>query len=69
MNILQMKYRQVSGTNLMERKRLSNPSCLEVVLMEATGMIVVVVEELTEEEKTGGGKMCRFIAIQTFSNR
>jgi hypothetical protein len=52
----------------MERKRLPNPSCLEVVLMEATGMIVVV-EELTEEEKTGGGKMCRFIAIQTFSNR
>jgi hypothetical protein len=46
----------------MERKRLSNPSCLEVVLMDATGMIVVVVEELTEEEKTGGGKMCRFIA-------
>jgi hypothetical protein len=65
-----MKYRQVSGTNLMEREHLSNPSCLEVVLMEATGMIVVaVVEELTEEEKNGGGKICRFTAIQTFSNR
>lgn len=54
----------------MEREHLSNPSCLEVVLMEATGMIVVaVVEELTEEEKNGGGKICRFTAIQTFSNR
>jgi len=63
-----MKYRQVSGTNLLEGKSLSNPSCLEVVLMEATGMIVVV-EELTEEEKNVGGKMCRFTAIQTFSNR
>jgi hypothetical protein len=64
-----MKYRQVSGTNLIEKKHLSNPSCLEMVLMKATGMIVVVVEELTEEEKTGDGKMFRFGAIQTFSNR
>jgi hypothetical protein len=64
-----MKYRQVSGTNLIEKKHLSNPSCLEMVLMEATGMIVVIVEELTEEEKTDGGKMFRFAAIQTFSNR
>jgi hypothetical protein len=44
--------------------------CLEVVLMEATGMIVaVVVEELTEEEKTSGGKICIFTASQIYSNR
>jgi hypothetical protein len=37
--------------------------------MKVTGMIVVVLEELTEEEKNVGGKMYRFAAIQTFSNR